>query len=183
MLSTKEMFVTGGQAVVIKLRATADRSVSSKVVEPPSTLFVNTTIEPGFVHWRHMKYVIFNQIKSDILLTLSTRHACGKSSSLDILHFLGAYQDAGENPDRVYSMSRMDAAWEFRHAYDEARKIKEAQDDFCAKVDNGLWDQLEGEPFPEDLQWESLVDVLRGRVKVSWRSVSDSGSVVDVFWA
>lgn len=30
----------------------------------------------------------------------------------------------------------------------------------------GRWDVLDNTPFPEDLQWESLVDVLRGRVKV-----------------
>ena len=57
----------------------------------------------------------------------------------------------------------MDSAWEFRHAYDEGRKLKESQDQFCAKAKAGLWDDL-GE-FPEDLQWESLVDVLRGKVK------------------
>lgn len=74
----------------------------------------------------------------------------------------------------------MDSAWNFRHAYDEARKIKEKQDAFCDKLDKGLWDQVdafefgsasgEGEglrgAFPESLQWEALVDVLRGRVKV-----------------
>lgn len=63
----------------------------------------------------------------------------------------------------------MDGQWNFRHAYDEARKIRDAQDAFCAKAEAGAWDVLEAEGstnFPEDLQWESLVDVLRGRVKV-----------------
>ncbi|KIM80183.1 hypothetical protein PILCRDRAFT_73396 [Piloderma croceum F 1598] len=69
----------------------------------------------------------------------------------------------GENPSRVYSQTRMDSAWEFRQAYNEGRKLKESQDQFCAKAKAGLWDDL-GE-FPEDLQWESLVDVLRGKVK------------------
>lgn len=58
----------------------------------------------------------------------------------------------------------MDSAWGFRKAYDEARKIKEAQDAYCAKAGAGLWSDL-GE-FPQELQWESLVDVLRGKVKV-----------------
>jgi hypothetical protein len=59
----------------------------------------------------------------------------------------------------------MDAAWNFRQAYTEARKIRDAQDAFCARAEAGLWDGAEA--FPENLQWEALVDVLRGRVKVS----------------
>ena len=58
----------------------------------------------------------------------------------------------------------MDTAWAFRDAYEHARKIKVAQDNFCAKATRGDWAGL-GE-YPEDLQWEALVDVLRGRVKV-----------------
>lgn len=38
------------------------------------------------------------------------------------------------------------------------------QDEYCSKVEAG---DLQGlGDFPEDLQWESLVDVLRGKVKV-----------------
>lgn len=54
-----------------------------------------------------------------------------------------------------------------REAYNEARKIKIAQDSYCSKAEAGLWGSLEGN-FPENLKWEMLVDVLRGRVKV-WR--------------
>lgn len=60
----------------------------------------------------------------------------------------------------------MDSVWQFRHAYDEARKVKEAQDSFCESVRRGRWDELADEPFPESLEWEALVDVLRGKVKV-----------------
>ena len=48
--------------------------------------------------------------------------------------------------------------------YDRARQIKEKQDAYCEQASSGRWSDL-GE-FPEDLQWEALVDVLRGRVKV-----------------
>ena len=48
--------------------------------------------------------------------------------------------------------------------YDKARQIKEAQDEYCAKAKRGDWLGLGA--YPEDLQWEALVDVLRGRVKV-----------------
>lgn len=49
-------------------------------------------------------------------------------------------------------------------SYDTARKIKESQDAYCTKALAGEWNGLGN--FPEDLQWEALVDVLRGRVKV-----------------
>ncbi|KIP04862.1 hypothetical protein PHLGIDRAFT_36717 [Phlebiopsis gigantea 11061_1 CR5-6] len=71
----------------------------------------------------------------------------------------------GENPDRVYSGTRMDTTWAFRQAYNKAREIKVAQDEYCAKATKGEWAGLAPD-FPEDYQWEALVDVLRGRVKV-----------------
>ena len=60
----------------------------------------------------------------------------------------------------------MDAIWSFRSAYNEAQGIKNAQDNYCRKAEAGDWDSLSGQDFPENLQWEILVDVLRGRVKV-----------------
>ncbi|KAK6996805.1 composite domain of metallo-dependent hydrolase, partial [Favolaschia claudopus] len=71
----------------------------------------------------------------------------------------------GENPSRTYSQNRMDSAWAFRDAYETARKIRDSQDDFCRRAEMGMWDGKE--EFPENLQWEALVDVLRGRVKLS----------------
>ncbi|KAI9463526.1 carbohydrate esterase family 9 protein [Lactarius psammicola] len=60
--------------------------------------------------------------------------------------------------------TRMDTFWAFRQAYDRARQMKEKQDAYCEQAFSGRWTDLGG--FPEDLQWEALVDVLRGRVKV-----------------
>ncbi|PPR01451.1 hypothetical protein CVT26_015084 [Gymnopilus dilepis] len=140
----------GGQAFVIKLRSTAERSATSKVIEPPQTL---THSENGteYPRWRHMK------------------HACGASCLSKFGFLLKLTLSTGENPDRLYKQTRMDAQWNFRNAYNEARKIREKQDAFCAKADAGDWASLEAErtEFPEDLQWESLVDVLRGKVKLS----------------
>ncbi|KAJ7698627.1 carbohydrate esterase family 9 protein [Mycena rosella] len=118
----------GGQAFVIKLRPTAERSSSAMLLEPPFSL--NGTYVDPFQRprWRQMK------------------HACG------------------ENPSRVYSGTRMDTQWAFRQAYNTARILKDKQDAYCGKALAGQWTGL-GE-FPEDLQWEALVDVLRGRVKV-----------------
>ncbi|KAG5635819.1 hypothetical protein H0H81_010006 [Sphagnurus paluster] len=71
----------------------------------------------------------------------------------------------------------MDSAWNFRQAYESARKIKVAQDAFCSRLRHAQqhrWWALSVRKqlkklgaFPQDLQWESLVDVLRGRVKLS----------------
>ncbi|KAH9858830.1 hypothetical protein C2E23DRAFT_800280 [Lenzites betulinus] len=71
----------------------------------------------------------------------------------------------GENP-RYYQSTRMDTVWAVREAYNTARTIKKAQDEFCSNALSGEWDAIKGQNFPEELQWEALVDILRGRVKV-----------------
>lgn len=58
--------------------------------------------------------------------------------------------------------------------YDTARTIKQGQDAYCAKALSGQWDGLGA--YPENLQWEALVDVLRGHVKVESCSLRDSRS-------
>lgn len=78
-------------------------------------------------------------------------------------------------------MTRMDSAWLFRSAYNSARKIRDAQDAFCAKAEAGLWSELGDASFPEDLQWEALVDVLRGKVKVSVHCYEVYIDSLDVF--
>lgn len=50
----------------------------------------------------------------------------------------------------------MDTQWSFRKAYNEARKIMEKQDAYCAKVELGLWEDVP-EEFPESLQWEVMI--------------------------
>ncbi|KAF9241518.1 carbohydrate esterase family 9 protein [Melanogaster broomeanus] len=67
-------------------------------------------------------------------------------------------------PVSVFGMTRMDVTWAFRDAYDKARQLKESQDAYCSKITSGTHGDL-GD-FPEDLQWEMLADVLRGKVKV-----------------
>jgi hypothetical protein len=65
----------------------------------------------------------------------------------------------------ILSRSSCDILKAVRDRYDRARQIKEKQDAYCRQALSGQWSGL-GE-FPEDLQWEALVDVLRGRVKAS----------------
>jgi len=95
------------------------------------------------------------------------RHACGQLRKEDTVRVTDVRSSAGENPSRAYSMSRMDTGWNFRQAYDTARNIHDQQDNFCAKAEAGAWKELGDSTFPEDLQWEALVDVLRGRVKLA----------------
>ncbi|PFH51544.1 hypothetical protein AMATHDRAFT_175162 [Amanita thiersii Skay4041] len=70
----------------------------------------------------------------------------------------------GEHPSKVYNGTRMDTMWALRQAYARARTILQKQDDYCERATSGVWYGL-GE-FPEELRWEALVDVLRGRAKV-----------------
>ncbi|OWZ77540.1 amidohydrolase [Cryptococcus neoformans Bt85] len=67
----------------------------------------------------------------------------------------------GENPARVYGAKRMDAAYDFRKAYAEGKKLKDAQDRWCADP------KSQKEPFPTSLEYEVLADVIRGNVKVN----------------
>ncbi|CAL1706946.1 unnamed protein product [Somion occarium] len=104
--------------------------------------------------------------RSPTAMTLENPYSTN-TSEYDPLHGLRWRQmkhACGENPDRVYSGTRMDTTWAFRQAYDKARQIKNAQDAYCQKASTGKWDEIKD--FPEDYQWEALVDVLRGRVKV-----------------
>ncbi|BGP37577.1 hypothetical protein JCM10449v2_001494 [Rhodotorula kratochvilovae] len=131
----------GGQAFVIKLRPTAERTIDSLVLEMPW----NVKLPSGErkkrgdpPRWRHMK------------------NACG------------------ENIRNVYGQTRLDLAWNFRSNLDKARTLKQKQDRFCsralaaAKAGHALTDEKgEQEDFPDDLQLEALVDVLRGKVKVN----------------
>ncbi|KAI1796076.1 composite domain of metallo-dependent hydrolase [Ganoderma leucocontextum] len=71
---------------------------------------------------------------------------------------------------RAYG-NRMDNIWALRAAFAVARGFRDAQDAFCSRVEAGLWDEsvaeAQAQAYPEDYRWEALVEVLRGRVKVS----------------
>ncbi|KAJ8698292.1 hypothetical protein PTI98_005017 [Pleurotus ostreatus] len=74
---------------------------------------------------------------------------------------------------------RMDMIWALRAALHKARQLKTAQEAFCSKVEEGVWG---GEDFPDDLQWQVLVDALRGGVKttVHCHEVVDLDAIVRV---
>jgi hypothetical protein len=67
----------GGQAFVIKLRETAERSTTSRVLEPPETL-VGGGNATEWVHWRHMKYaanLCFIDLTLTLIISSSPHHA------------------------------------------------------------------------------------------------------------
>ncbi|KAJ8086813.1 hypothetical protein PM082_005638 [Marasmius tenuissimus] len=68
--------------------------------------------------------------------------------------------------------NRMDAMWSLRQAYHEARRVVRLQDAFCEKAEAGFVDSV----YPESFQLDTLVDVLRGKVKV----FSVCGEAVDL---
>ncbi|KAF9076825.1 hypothetical protein BDP27DRAFT_1312651 [Rhodocollybia butyracea] len=71
--------------------------------------------------------------------------------------------------------NRMDMMWSLRSAYHEARLVMQAQDAFCAKAETGIWDDSRAQ-VPDDFQWDLLLDVLRGKVKVT----SDCSEAIDL---
>ncbi|CDO69917.1 hypothetical protein BN946_scf184568.g3 [Trametes cinnabarina] len=121
--------VIGGQAFMVKLRKTSERTPSSMLIEPPYVL--NDSIPDSNLPFR-WRYLL---------------QACGESV-------------------RAYG-NRMDTVWALRSAYTEARQLYDAQNAFCTAAEAGSWMNISRQSFPEDLRWEALVDVLRGRVKVS----------------
>jgi hypothetical protein len=156
----------------MKLRPTDERSPSSMLLEPPYTLNGSHFDHSLTPRWRHMKYV--DSPPRSFLLTFCSSSLCVTeqtclryvSKQLPSSYSSLTYPQ-GENPSSSYGITRLDSGWNFRAAYDHARKLRDAQDAFCAKAESGSWDDLAEQSFPEDLQWESLVDVLRGRVKLA----------------
>ena len=73
---------------------------------------------------------------------------------------------SGPSARREYFESSCMMSYLLCYSYNKAREIKSAQDAYCAKVEEGRFDEVAHTAFPQDLQWEALVDVLRGRVKV-----------------
>ncbi|KAF9303528.1 hypothetical protein BGZ74_003561 [Mortierella antarctica] len=81
----------------------------------------------------------------------------------------------GENPLRYYRSqgkmpsTRLGEGWLLRDQFEKATKLKQAQDDWCsaAKELPRYGRHRLATPFPEDLQYESLVAVLRDDIKLN----------------
>ncbi|KAI1099069.1 amidohydrolase [Jackrogersella minutella] len=93
----------------------------------------------------------------------------------------------GENSKRTYGKagehgptSRLGESWDFRHAFEQAEKQLQAQDDWCTLADSVGVEQMDGY-LPQELEWETLVAVLRGQVHVNTHcyTVPDLEAFVD----
>ncbi|KAI0849505.1 hypothetical protein F5Y00DRAFT_235831 [Daldinia vernicosa] len=93
----------------------------------------------------------------------------------------------GENAKRVYGKvgehgptSRLGESWEFRHAFEQAAKQVQAQNDWCTLAESVGVEQMDSY-LPQDLEWETLAAVLRGHVHVNTHcyTVPDLEAFVD----
>jgi hypothetical protein len=71
----------------------------------------------------------------------------------------------------IYCSANLDIFINLSISYNTALKIKRQQDEYCSRALAGRWKNIE--KFPEDLQREALVDVLRGRAKAIEQYVLD----------
>lgn len=91
----------------------------------------------------------------------------------------------GENAKRVYGrlgrdfgpFSRLGEAWYFRHAFEQATAMVNAQDDWCAATDKSGVESMQSY-LPQELKWESLGALLRGQVRLNKTTSLDDLSVV-----
>ncbi len=76
----------------------------------------------------------------------------------------------GENPKRVYGarnqmpQSRMGSGWITRQQFEQARKLKASQDEWCEDTLNGVIPATRD--YPTDLSLEGLVGLLRGTARL-----------------
>ncbi|CAO3609416.1 unnamed protein product [Cunninghamella echinulata] len=83
----------------------------------------------------------------------------------------------GENPKTYYGgalnkmpMTRMGEGFLFRQQFEKARKLLRSQDDWCdaaERIQQSKQDVRLSERFPENIEFESLVALLRGDVKLN----------------
>jgi hypothetical protein len=79
----------------------------------------------------------------------------------------------GENPKRLFSMpgkqgptSRLGESWEFRHAFEQAAKLVQQQDDWCDAASTTGVHHMKSY-LPQELRWESLGALLRDQVRLN----------------
>lgn len=137
----------GGHAFPIKLGDLAGRPPSSRLIDPPRAL----TILGEADHGRDELYSAASGM----------RRPDGSTS------FRQLKMACGENALQ-YGLVRLDEAWNFRSTFERASKLRKNQDDFCQRLDDDLLNDARPEElhFPNELELDILVDVLRGRTKV-----------------
>lgn len=149
----------GGQAFPIKYRQPSSHLPQDRLIEPPTSLArLGQGKGSSFQH---------SLLQNDVETGL---HRNDSSSSWRYMKMA-----CGENARRVYKMTRMDEAWDFRRTFSAAKALKNKQDAFCDSVKSFV--SLHGShtspstlaeaEFPDNLELEALVALLRGKVKLN----------------
>ncbi|OTA99804.1 hypothetical protein M426DRAFT_268823 [Hypoxylon sp. CI-4A] len=79
----------------------------------------------------------------------------------------------GENQKRQFQnvpggpSTRLGESYWFRKAYDNARRLKQDQDRWCEATSTAKGLKSITQEYPRSLEWQTLVDVLRGDVRVN----------------
>jgi imidazolonepropionase-like amidohydrolase len=79
----------------------------------------------------------------------------------------------GENQKRQFQnvpggpVSRLGESYVYRKAYDNARRVKQSQDMWCEMATTKAGRVRLATEYPRSLEWQTLVDVLRGDVRVN----------------
>ncbi|CAH0035106.1 unnamed protein product [Clonostachys rhizophaga] len=79
----------------------------------------------------------------------------------------------GENQKRQFQkvpggpVSRLGESYVYRKAYDNARRVKQSQDMWCEMATAKAGRARLATEYPRSLEWQTLVDVLRGDVRVN----------------
>jgi len=78
----------------------------------------------------------------------------------------------GENPKNVYGKpgkqgptSRLGESWEFRHAFEQATKLVQEQDDWCDAAASGVHHMKSY--LRQEIRWESLGALLRDQIRLN----------------
>ncbi|KAJ1573311.1 hypothetical protein NDA11_005014 [Ustilago hordei] len=148
----------GGQAFPIKYRQPLSHSPQDRLIEPPTSL-----VKLGQGKGADKHFADHHGIETGLQRNDS-------SSSWRYMKMA-----CGENARRVYKITRFDEAWDFRRTFSAARDLKNKQDAFCdsAKSFSSLHgasaapSTLADAEFPDDLELEALVALLRGKVKLN----------------
>ncbi|CDW98570.1 hypothetical protein [Sporisorium scitamineum] len=149
----------GGQAFPIKYRQPSSFLPQDRLIEPPTSL------------------ARLGQGKGSAGQHLTTQHEVETGLHRNDSSSSWRYMKmaCGENARRIYKMTRFDEAWDFRRTFSAARDLKNKQDAFCdsAKVFASLHGSgsapstLADAEFPDDLELEAVVALLRGKVKLN----------------
>lgn len=137
--------LVAGGGVTTSLVLTGAQSIMSgegyvfkmKRSDSPYEMLVDTAKESGGKPQRYLKMALGENIKK-------------------------TWQDKPGGP-----YTRQGISYFFRHAMEQARDLKQRQDRWCQSVSVPGKPTLPREPYPESLQWQTLVDLIRGDIRLN----------------